>query len=34
MIRDWNYLMYGTGEIYGVNGGLTQIQVDMPPANL
>ena len=25
---------YVTGEIYGVNGGLTGIQVDMPPANL
>ena len=25
---------YVTGEIYGVNGGLTQIQVEMPPANL
>jgi 7-alpha-hydroxysteroid dehydrogenase len=25
---------YVTGEVYGVNGGLTQIQVEMPPANL
>ncbi|MBW2271967.1 MAG: SDR family oxidoreductase [Deltaproteobacteria bacterium] len=25
---------YVTGEIYGVNGGLTQIQVEMPPVNL
>ena len=25
---------YVTGEIYGGNGGLTGIQVDMPPANL
>ena len=25
---------YVTGEIYGVNGGLTQIQVDMPPADI
>ncbi len=25
---------YVTGEIYGVNGGLTQIQVDMPPVEL
>jgi len=25
---------YVTGEIYGVNGGLTQIQVDMPPVDL
>jgi 7-alpha-hydroxysteroid dehydrogenase len=25
---------YVTGEIYGVNGGLTQIQVEMPEANL
>jgi 7-alpha-hydroxysteroid dehydrogenase len=25
---------YVTGEIYGVNGGLTQIQVEMPPANV
>jgi 7-alpha-hydroxysteroid dehydrogenase len=25
---------YVTGEIYGVDGGLTQIQVEMPPANL
>jgi 7-alpha-hydroxysteroid dehydrogenase len=24
---------YVTGEIYGVNGGLTQIQVDMPPVD-
>jgi 7-alpha-hydroxysteroid dehydrogenase len=24
---------YVTGEIYGVDGGLTQIQVEMPPAN-
>jgi 7-alpha-hydroxysteroid dehydrogenase len=24
---------YVTGEVYGVNGGLTQIQVEMPPAN-
>jgi len=24
---------YVTGEIYGVNGGLTQIQVEMPPTN-
>jgi len=25
---------YVTGEIYGVNGGLTQIQVEMPEANI
>jgi len=25
---------YVTGEIYGVNGGLTGIQVEMPPANI
>ena len=25
---------YVTGEIYGVNGGLTQIQVEMPPVDL
>ena len=25
---------YVTGEIYGVNGGLTQIQVELPPANI
>jgi 7-alpha-hydroxysteroid dehydrogenase len=25
---------YVTGEVYGVNGGLTQIQVEMPPANI
>ena len=25
---------YVTGEIYGVNGGLTQIQVEMPPAQI
>ena len=25
---------YVTGEVYGVNGGLTQIQVEMPPADL
>jgi 7-alpha-hydroxysteroid dehydrogenase len=25
---------YVTGEIYGVNGGLTQIQIEMPPANI
>ena len=25
---------YVTGEVYGVTGGLTQIQVEMPPANL
>jgi 7-alpha-hydroxysteroid dehydrogenase len=25
---------YVTGEVYGVTGGLTQIQIEMPPANL
>jgi 7-alpha-hydroxysteroid dehydrogenase len=25
---------YVTGEIYGVNGGLTRLQVEMPPANI
>jgi 7-alpha-hydroxysteroid dehydrogenase len=25
---------YVTGEVYGVNGGLTQIQVEMPPADI
>lgn len=25
---------YVTGEVYGVNGGLTQIQVEMPPVDL
>jgi 7-alpha-hydroxysteroid dehydrogenase len=25
---------YVTGEVYGVTGGLTQLQVEMPPANL
>jgi len=25
---------YVTGEIYGVNGGLTQLQVEMPPENI
>ena len=25
---------YVTGEIYGVNGGLTRIQIEMPPVDL